>query len=272
MEGAARRTAKASALALCMAWPAAAHSEDIRIAYDLYAGGFRVGVVEASATLNGAAYDAKAEFRTEGTLADLFPVTFLFAAHGARDGGTLRPARYDSQFIGFEGDPEQDALYDETGAHPLAVVPDWTGMKGPEAALGQALSLDPVTRVIEAVLREGAPCPRRIDVFDGIRAYRLDFKLIGPDHVEPYEGSVFAGEAMLCSWRYELLAAQKGDWAESYFGEAPPEGEIWFARDGAGRFTIPVKLIAHTPVVDAVMHLMRAESAGAPLFPPPAEP
>lgn len=223
--------------------------------YDVYAGGFRVGQIEAAANLSDRAYDARAQFTTEGTLADLFPVRFVFAAEGTRKSPALRPRRYHSQFFGFAGDPVQDVAFD--GKTPT-LEPDWTGGMGPGAVLREPFGTDPVTAVVAALLR--APetaCDRTIRLFDGIRVYEI---ALGPpqgDTLTRYAETYFAGEALRCSWTYRLVSARKGDWANDLFGATPPSGDIWFAELPTG--LTPVRFLAETPIVNVVVHLMSVD-------------
>lgn len=234
---------------------APAEAGEARLAYDVYAGGFRVGQVEAAADVTDRAYEARAQFTTAGTLADLFPVRFVFAAQGTRKSPALRPRRYHSQFFGFAGDPIQDVAFD--GKAPT-LDPDWTRGRGPGAVLREPFGTDPVTAVVAALLRApDTACDRTIRLFDGIRVYEI---ALGPprgDTLTRYAETYFVGEALRCPWEYRLVSARKEDWANDLFGETPPSGDIWFAELPTG--LTPVRFLAETPIVNVVVHLMSVD-------------
>lgn len=269
----ARRIGLSLALLLLAAPPpqAAPAERHLRLVYDFYAGGFRVGSVSAEARLAGTRYAAEARFLTDGSLASLFPIDFQFAATGTRAGHVTRPSLFQSVYGGFEGDPAIIVTYSD-GAAPDRVEPGLPpGVALGDIAVGGRL-IDPVSAAVEAFTRVGPEaCGRTIRIFDGMRTYSLRLEEAGHDPLEPFAGSVFQGTAVRCAWRYRLDASAKGDWAGELLGEHPPEGDIWFAPAADGSVMVPVKFLARTPVIGVVVHLMRVEGDGVPVPLAPAD-
>lgn len=245
---------------------------EVHLAYDFFAGGFRVGVVSATARIGGETYAAEARFVTEGTLGALFPVDFRFASAGSRAGDSTRPERFQSVYGGIAGNPVVNVAFAQD-AGPARVEPALpTGASLEDIAAAGRL-IDPVAAAVEAFTREGPnACGRTIRIFDGIRTYALKLGEESPATVASYSGSLFSGTAIRCTWRYRLEASARGDWARDLFGENPPDGEIWFAPTAEGGVMVPVKFLARTPIVHVVVHLMRAEENGSPVALNPAGP
>lgn len=235
---------------------------EVSLRYDFYAGGFRVGSVEADAKLGETTYAANAVFRTEGWLEDLFDIDFAFETSGITTDGDWAPSSFRSVYGGFEGDPV--VLVDfGTGEVPLTATPAPPEGVMPVDTAGSQPFIDPITAVLgEMARRDGAPCGRRLHLFDGIRTYALVLEEPESGILEPAAEGSFAGPSIRCAWHYELGRTGQGDWARDLFTEAPPSGTIWFAHDPDTGMTIPVKFLAETPVVSVVVHLMRADANG----------
>jgi hypothetical protein len=232
--------------------PALSHVE---IEFDLYAGGLRVAKVTGDAQLVDDHYSTNAEFKTEGSLSDLFDVTFSFATVGQRLGKTFAPDSFTAVYKGFEGDPVVTVAF--AGGKPTAVEPGLPEDVTLDDFTRHHQLTDPMSAVLQATIAAStAPCNRSFTLFDGVRSYRLVLLKPKEDEVESYEGSIYDGPAIRCHWRYELITAGKRDWARDLFLDTPPQGRIWFAE--LNGVMLPVRLLAETPVVNVVMHIMSA--------------
>jgi hypothetical protein len=236
--------------------PHRAMLSQIELEFDFYAGGIRVAKVTGGAQLHDERYIANAIFKSEGSLSDLFDVTFSFETVGLRSTERFDPQTFTAVYRGFEGDP--------------TVTVTFSGADGPtdvEPGLPEDMMLtdftrehhliDPITAVLQAtLLASDAPCNKTYDLFDGVRSYRLVLLEPKEDDVDSYEGSIYEGPAIRCRWRYELLTSSDDDWARDLFLDTPPEGRIWFAN--LKGVMSPVRLLAETPIINVVMHIMAA--------------
>ncbi|NWH07723.1 MAG: DUF3108 domain-containing protein [Alphaproteobacteria bacterium] len=250
------------ALSLAAFCGAGAARGEVSLRYDFYAGGFRVGTVEADAELSEASYRANAVFRTEGWLEDLFDIDFAFAASGVSTDGNWTPSSFRSVYGGFEGNPVVLVDFGE-GKVPVSATPAPPEGVMPDDVAERQHFIDPITAVLgEMARRDGAPCGRRLHLFDGIRTYTLVLEDAETDILEPTNEGSYAGASLRCAWHYELGRTGQGDWARDLFAETPPTGTIWFAHDPESGMTVPVKFLAETPVVSVVVHLMQADANG----------
>ena len=255
--------------ALLLLVTGAAHAGDLKLAYDFYAGGVEVMVVEADATLDPAHYTAHAQMRTEGPLSGMYAVNFSFSAEGEMRGSNPLSRKFEATYAGFAGNPAVHATFSGDGPQAATVDPALPGGVTPDELLHGAKVMDPLTGALLTIL-SGAqhPCGRSYEMFDGVRHYRLVLAEPETNRVERYDGSLFEGDALSCAWRYELVAAVPGDWAIEWFGKTLPEGKIWFAPwPGEDGKMMPVKLLAATPIINVVMHLRAASADGKAVQP-----
>jgi hypothetical protein len=229
----------------------------VELGFDFYAGGIRVAKVSSGAQLYDDRYTAKAIFKSEGSLSDLFDVTFSFETVGIRNGNSFRPETFAAIYKGFEGDPTVTVTFSPSRHNPTSVEPGLPEDMKLEDFTRHHQLIDPISAVLQAtIMASEAPCNKSFDLFDGIRSYRLVLLEPKKDDVEAYEGSIYEGPAIRCRWRYELITAGEDDWARDLFMDSPPEGRIWFAK--LKGVMAPVRLLAETPVVNVVMHIMSA--------------
>jgi hypothetical protein len=228
----------------------------IELEFDFYAGGLRVAKVTGGAQLHDERYTAHAVFKSEGSLSDLFDVTFSFETVGRRSIDRFDPRTFTATYKGFEGDPTVTVTFSDV-AGPTDVKPGLPEDVSLIDFTREHKLTDPITAVLQAtLLASDAPCNKSYDLFDGVRSYRLVLLEPKEDDVESYEGSIYNGPAIRCRWRYELLTSSKDDWARDLFQDSPPEGRIWFAK--LKGVMAPVRLLAETPIVNVVMHIMAA--------------
>lgn len=250
------------ALAALLLISGAARAGELTLAYDFYAGGIQVMEVGADASLNAAQYTAHAWMRAEGSLARLYEVNFSFAAEGVLS-PSPQPRVFNAVYTGMKGNPAVYVPFRADGSAPETPPPLLRG------ANQNARLSDPLTAALSIVLSNGEnPCGRTYDLYDGLRVFRLVLDTAETNRVERYNQSLFEGDAERCAWRYELVAAQPGDWAIEWFGKTPPYGKIWVAPwPGQPGNLLPVKLLASTPVINVVIHLREASLDGKKVAP-----
>jgi hypothetical protein len=228
----------------------------VELEFDFYAGGIRVAEVTGGAQLHDERYTAHAVFKSEGSLSDLFDVTFSFDTVGLRHTERFDPQTFTAAYKGFEGDPTVTVTF-SGAAGPTDVKPGLPEDVNLIDFTREHQLIDPMTALVQAtLLASDSPCDKTYDLFDGVRSYRLVLLEPKEDDVESYEGSIYEGPAIRCRWRYELLTSSEDDWARDLFLDTPPEGRIWFAK--LNGVMAPVRLLAETPVVNVVMHIMAA--------------
>lgn len=233
----------------------------IEVTYAFYAGGVRVAKADATAQLDAKRYNANAIVRTEGSLGRMFNIVFSFQAVGQRDAGRFTPETFAAVYTGFKGDPTMTVSFSREDQQPTNVKPALRrGLKMQDFQSKPPL-VDPMSALLEAAISSNkAPCNRTFDLFDGVRSYRITLGKPQKDDVGSYDGSVYNGPAVQCRWTYKLVKASRDDWAHRMLQDAPPEGKIWFA-DLKGVMA-PVRLMAETPVVAVMMHVMAASVNG----------
>lgn len=233
----------------------------VEVTYAFYAGGVRVAKATASAQLDSKRYNANAIVRTEGSLGRMFNIMFSFQAVGQREAGRFTPETFAAVYTGFKGDPTMTVSFSPDDQQPTNVNPALRRGLTMQDFQSKPPLVDPMSALLEAAISSHkAPCDRTFDLFDGVRSYRITLGKAQKDDVGSYDGSVYNGPAIQCRWRYKLVKASRDDWAHRMLQDAPPEGKIWFA--DLNGVMAPVRLMAETPVVAVMMHVMAARVNG----------
>ncbi len=259
-------TAAVTLLGASLMGPAQAATGNLTVNYDFNAGGLNVGSAKLTATLKDGRYVATSRMRTAGLAEVFFKSRYVVLSTGeVKDNGSgleVLPSRYDSDFTGANTTKLATMIYDETGLpSPVAADPPYgkTQLKYPVSDDEQRASIDPMSAWIHMIMGasadDGAPCNRKIPIFDGRRRYDLEYELIGEETLKIRNGKIYDGPAHRCNMLYKPVEGFKPDEDDDDALPIPPL-QVWVARmgkPGGPNFYVPMKLLAETPIGNVVM-------------------
>lgn len=220
---------------------------EIQLAYELFWGGFRIGVLDSRARIGEADYDLTFRFRTGGMLAwwvdgrnetrstgrvlpDGAPRPVGFESRGLWNGERRRLAvafAPDGRMSGLEVEPLRP---DEREPVPEAM------RQGPDpVALLVAIARNPMA---SGGSGESA-------VFDGRRVVQFRWRCGGREMLAPTLGSPFAGEALRCAVSGSQLAGFHKKYRSSNLELTEP-ATLWFAAVPGTDLHMPVRLVMDT--------------------------
>lgn len=245
-----KELALAGALALTLA--PAAHAERVVLTFDGVAYGV-IGLGTASMDLGVEAggYQAAAAIKSSG-LAALFDNTDLKArVSGAVDGPRVAWGRY-SLDHGYARKRRLVEMRATPGGVEQLVTPDF-GFKGdpPPSDEQKRAARDPLSSLVAMAVqvKQTGTCAGVFPTYDGRYRYDLAMRVEGKD---THRGGGYNGPVLKCKLRYTPVSGYKRD---TNMGRRIPEGEIWFALEGAETFAPPVRISAPLPLGVASIRL-----------------
>ena len=200
-------------------------------AYDLYAGGLRIGEAVLEAEVGADGYRAGGTLRTAALVRAFFDAGMTVAAAGAIEGGAMRPEWFTVTTV--NGEEVETRRIDYAGGAVEAVSAEpperprpWSLEPGRQGAV-----LDPVTAAVRTLApRRAGFCGHRVEMFDGKRRFAL---AIGP--AEP------DGARLRCEAVYERLGGYKPKFMAPDRRTMP--FTLWFERRADGRHRLVRALI-----------------------------
>ncbi len=234
-------------------------AQRVAINYDFKLGGFSLGSGQLRVTFTDDTYEARTDLRTGGLADWLFQSRYVNTSAGARDGRTIYPDFYTSDFHGKDSDDFQVVRigYDETTPYLVEAVPSYGRRleRFPVSDEQRENSFDPLNAAIQLVtgmtFTEDAPCGETVQIFDGRRRYDLVMTYIGEEHTRVRDGEVWDGPATVCELNYEEVAGFKPQPEDDELPRPPMTLHIVYVEDGD--FFVPLRVRAPTPIGGVVM-------------------
>src|SRR6266404_9308270 len=239
------------AFALCVGAPtlaAAQQSRQVEIGYEITFAGITGFRIDATARLNGNAYDVESHTYKEGILR---AVSMNYVGRN-RGWGTMTPEgpqpRAGSMAL-VVGDKTRTFLaqYLPDGSVQDTQNPEWKPTPAQSLTAEQRHgALDPMTAALSAVLAGDAACDRTVATFDGRRRIDVILKKAGTESATASGIAGARGDVIICDVHTRRVAGE--------FYDAPSEAEsqrdrpmkIWLARLDDSRVRYPAKLEAQT--------------------------
>lgn len=237
----------AALLALCLAAPA--HAERVLMNFDGSAYGIiPLGRAALDISIDLDQYQAGAQIQSGG-LAALFDRTDLRAASA----GVANPVgfrTFDLDHAYARKRRVTSIRATETSIDSLS-TPAFRVSVDPPTEAQKREARDPLSSLVamSAAVGRGGTCEGRYPTFDGRYRYDLVLRVEGRDR---HAGGGYDGPVLKCRMRYVPVAGYDSPKAMS---RRIPEGEIWFALEGAEGFAPPVRVSAPLPLGHATIRL-----------------
>lgn len=273
LDDARRLTAKATALGLGVLLALNTHeakaapASDITARYTIYVGGILIVEGTFEAELGAKAYRLQTNMATAGTIARIYPATYVLKTKGDMRHGILKPVQFISDQKSRRDTRHLTLTYGgKSGPEVLAEPPFEEEQLEEIAEITPSMTentSDPVSAFLMPVkhLEKGAdPCARKVPVFDGRRRYDLTFayqenkNVTVPDLTNP-AAPPLSYDTIVCTVTYEAIAPAELKRRMEKTKRRKDDMRIWFARFDEGRVYIPVRFELRTPIGMAVMEL-----------------
>ncbi|MDZ5647332.1 DUF3108 domain-containing protein [Nitrospirillum sp. BR 11828] len=252
----------ASVLSLLLALPAGAQAAEtpqhLRLGYDVYVGGLKMGRMTLETDIKGDDYRVSVAAEAGDMLARLIKWSYTAEAEGTFGGvHGVAPRHFHS--LRTLRDKSWDATLSYTapyGARDTAVSFTQTPAPSPEDANAVPMDQRPGTvdllSAAAAISRhaEGGDCASRLPVYDGRRRYDVVMESRPGRHIEKSDYTVFEGDAIGCHVAIVPVAGFKpaGRGSQNFWTAAPdgkPRGfDLWIGRPVPGGPVVPVRLEA----------------------------
>lgn len=247
------RAAWAGAIGLlALALAPAAHADRVLLTFDGSAYGvLPLGRASMDITISDdSSYRAAAQIQSGG-LAALFDRTDLRGlSTGAAEGATVSWRTYDLDHA-YARKRRVVALRSTPEGPQAQITPMFRASRFPPSPEEKRVARDPISSLVAmsvAVARTGT-CAGAYPTFDGRFRYDLVLRVEGRDR---HAGGGYVGPVLKCKMRY---APVSGYDSPDNMRKRIPEGEIWFALDGAANFAPPVRVTAPLPLGHAAIRL-----------------
>ena len=236
-----------AALAAPLVAPLAASAQalppTLELTYTTYAGGFTTLSLITDFSLSPGGYRVSLSYRTVGAVGFFLPGHDAVSAEGAWDGGTVRPAEFESE--GAWNGNSYDVVMDYPDGSPEVqrLEPSQTSIREPVPASLRQDTIDTGSAMALLLHRmvDGGRCDLSARVFDGRRLMVLASREAGTKTLAPTVRSFFHGPAIRCDVTGKLLAGflRADDLARR---NRVRQGAVWFARPIPGLPLLPVRI------------------------------
>jgi Protein of unknown function (DUF3108) len=252
------------ALTVLLALRRTLDARQLTLSYDGYYLVFRVIAIDATSSVDPAAYRTNITLRTTGLLGALGRWESTATATGAVDRGLLRPAFYDARSEFRDRRQRVEIEYDASGS----VRADVDGMltDGERDDVPVPLrdgTMDPVTATVSLPSRlvSTGTCAGTVRVFDGLRRYDLRYEDLGSVDLEPSSRDSYRGPARHCRATVEPVAGflRSGEGS----GERATRMSVWLAPPFPGANPVAVRIDLESTRGTLHLHLARATLTGA---------
>ncbi|MBB6249717.1 DUF3108 domain-containing protein [Nitrospirillum iridis] len=238
--------------------PLVAPPHHLRLGYDVYVGGIKMGRMTLETETDGGGYRVKVAADAGDLLARLIKWSYTAEAEGQFGGvngvaprhfhslRTLRDKSWDAtlEYATPYGTGETAVTFTQT---PPPSTDDANAVP-PEKRPGTVDLLSAATAISRHA--EAGSCASRLPVYDGRRRYDVVMENRPSRHIEKSDYTVFSGEAIGC--RVSILPVagfqQAGRGTQNFWTAAPdgkPRGfDLWVGRPVPGGPVVPVRLEA----------------------------
>ncbi len=256
------------ALGLGALTPLAAHAAaplKLGLVMQVYAGGINVMTVESATEIADGRYAMRATALTLGMANFLTRFQLDTKSEGKVGDDGVVPQRFESQSNGRLGRRMTVTQWDDAGLAQV-VVQEPSIKSDDRVPVTEAQRRNTVDPLLAGVLRAlttltSEPCTGTTRVFDGRRRYDLGFKPAGEEPLGSNRYSAFAGMAIKCDVKYDLIAGQKKEPNDAEKAADNPIS-LWVTRDVDKRLWLPVRLEIDNPFGNIIIHLVRADIDG----------
>ncbi|MBN8875562.1 MAG: DUF3108 domain-containing protein [Rhodospirillales bacterium] len=235
----------------CLAAPwlgaTSAAAAELRAEYRTYAAGLPVAEVEAGFGLGPWTYQMRMVYRTTGLVGFFYHGHQFNQVDGTWQDGAPVPREF--QGVGeWHGEPRV-ARIDYQDGKPVvrALVPPNEGEREPVPPALQANTIDSLSAIADLIHQVATTgrCEATVHTYDGRRATEVSARTDGPEVLAPSSRSSYAGSALRCSFRGELVAGFRlaGDRAAD---RKPLHGVAWLAQVAPNTPPIPVRMSFET--------------------------
>jgi hypothetical protein len=244
-------------------WPSLAQAGDLKLGYQIFAGGFDVGHYRLNLTLEEKAFRIRSELVTAGM------VNFMtgFSSSGLSEGDIQAPSdlrtrrnRTDSKFM---GKPRWSTL-DFPSEGPAIAVSEPPAEKDDRDPVSPELTIGTVDLLTAGLIicrfaAGDVDSPIQIPVFDGRRRFNLEIKAapVG-ERFKPISSQYYSGPALRLDVTLHRVAGyvRKPLFSDS---DKSDTGQVWFLpppADAPG-FALPVRLEMDSFFGAIVIHLLK---------------
>lgn len=252
-------------------------TDDQRMNYDVYAGGFHVVSADLDVDLSKKdKYKLRLAAYTHGMLAKLAPWKGAFETNGWYDVKKHfpQPELHFSDTTWRDENELTQFFYNKNGSFKEYRIKNESenGPKTPEKGLADNSTdvLSSTLKVMNSVAK-GGKCEGTDKIFDGSRSYNLVFHEKGKVDLKSSDLNVYAGPATECTVEVKPL---EGRWHSKPRGwmsiqeqgrERGTMPTVWLAQMAPGEPAVPVKIRVKTEFGTLFMHLTGYKGAGKSL-------
>lgn len=249
---------------------AAKKAQDLRLDYDVYAGGFKALQANFDIKLDPNAYDASLTARTQGMIGSIFPWQGSYQTAGTTRKNALVPTQHTARSKWKAKEKLTELHYSPQG-NLLKMTTQEGGKTTTERDIKKELSADSVdlltgTLLMIQSMRVTDTCKGSFPVFDGKRRYNITVYGGGMDTIRKSDYSIYSGPALKCFLRVEPVAGfvkkdEKRGWmaVQNHSLERKTPPTIWFAAPEEGGPVVPVRMEISSTYGAAVAHLTAGE-------------
>lgn len=226
--------------------------------------GITVGKASWRASITSYDYVAAASGQASGIVKVVASGEGAASAHGKVRDGHLLPSSYTSSVVRDERIEIRMALEAGAVTELKAQTPPRTPERVPVDDIHKAGIVDPLSALLVAT-EEGLTsdaCRRTLPVFDGRHRYdlKLDFKRM--DNVKAERG--YAGPAVVCSVRLQLIAGHRSNSTLANFLAGGREIELWLAPIYGTLVLAPFRVSVASMIGNLVIQAKEYETARLP--------
>ena len=214
-----------------------------RLRYAVYAAGFNILLLEATAEIGETNYRVDLSYRTVGLLGTFFPSSNESFAQGSWGSAGPEPRRFATW--GTVRGHDRRAVIDFVSRQPVIreLVPDLEEDREPVPPGLERDTVDTLSGmafVVREVARTGK-CDGRARLFDGRRVMDVLARPAGREVLAPDYRSAFSGPAVRCDFEGRQLAGYMKDY-DAAERQTLHLNRAWFAPVGASRTVMPVRI------------------------------
>ncbi len=248
-----------------VAAPSNMTNKDMKLQYNVYAGGMHALKASLNMSLDTKKYDIALEAKTNGLIGKLFPWRGHFETFGETTEEGFIPAKYES--TSYWKNKAKITLLEYENGSVKAKKSIKDGKEKLETNFKDNLTQDTVDmltgaiKILQTAGKENS-CNGSVPVFDGKRRFNLVFREVGKSVIRKSKYSVFSGEAIKCIVEVKpVLGFKKKDYKRGWLAVQNHTKKrnklptIWLAKLDKDGPTIPVRMEIASSYGTVIAHL-----------------
>lgn len=231
-----------------------------RLRYAVYAAGFNILAVEATAEIGETNYRVDLAYRTVGLLGTFFPSNMESSVQGGWTSAGPAPHRFATW--GMARGRNRRTVIDYLTGQPVLreldpPVEEERETVPPGADRDTVDTLSGMAFVVREVIRTGK-CDGRAKLYDGRRVLDVVARPVGREVLAADSRSAFSGPAVRCDFEGRQLAGFMKD-MDSAERQKLHLNRAWFAAPGPGRAIMPVRIEFEARIVGQATAFLAAQ-------------